>query len=149
MDFLPSLSSLLGWKRVALHIIFLKLGGCLRAAIGGSLKTSFSSGFLKIIAVWCLLRTTLIFGSSGLKSMGATSLGFSTDIFCFFSRIFFRFSMKSMPGRFLIRLNCESMTFELYCLGIRNSFLSSASLVSNFSSVQQSSIFYRIKNYLI
>ena len=50
-DFLPSLSPLLGCERVALHINFLKFGGCLRAAIRGSLNTSFSSGFLKIIAL--------------------------------------------------------------------------------------------------
>ena len=43
--FLVNLSALLTMLRVDLQSIFLKLGGCLRAAIGGLGKVVFSSGF--------------------------------------------------------------------------------------------------------
>ena len=51
-----------------LHKSFLKLGPCLRAAMGGSGKASFNSGFSFTIDLKCLFITELILGRRGLKS---------------------------------------------------------------------------------
>ena len=50
----------------SLHRSLLRFGPCRSAAIGGSGNTSDSSGFSLIIVRWCLVRTVLIFGRSGL-----------------------------------------------------------------------------------
>ena len=63
-------TSLLG-KETGSTDHFLRFGGCLSAAIGGSLNVVLSSGFLKTIAVKCFVKTSLILGSFGLKSIGS------------------------------------------------------------------------------
>ena len=70
-SFRENLSHLLIVGGLDLHILFLKLGGCLRAAIGGASKVALRSGFFKIIALKCLPKMSFDFGSRGLKSMGA------------------------------------------------------------------------------
>ena len=62
------LSLLLIVGKLDLQIIFLKLGGWRRAAIGGASKVVSSSGFLKSMALKCLLNTSFIFGRRGLKT---------------------------------------------------------------------------------
>ena len=51
--------------------VSLRLGGCLNGAMGASTNTGFSSGFLNINDLKCLVRTELIFGRKGLKLNGA------------------------------------------------------------------------------
>ena len=56
------------------HSSFFRLGGCLKAAMGGSSNTAFNSGFLNSMELNCFSKTLLILGRNGLKLKGATSL---------------------------------------------------------------------------
>ena len=56
------------------HNNFFRFGGCLKAAMGASANIGFSSGFLKIMDLKCLLSTGLILGRNGLKLNGAIIL---------------------------------------------------------------------------
>ena len=106
---LENLSSLEVGYSFDRHKSFLRLGGCLNAAMGASVNTGLSSGFLNNIDLKCLLSTEPMLGRKGLKLKGAMIL---SDFF--FSCIFFlsEFSLlssKLFPGRFLIFLYSASM----------------------------------------
>ena len=73
-QFLESLAALETGYSLDLQIILLMLGGCLSAAIGASLNTFLSSGFLKTIELKCFFRTGPSLGRNGSKLNGAISL---------------------------------------------------------------------------
>ena len=89
----------------------LRLGPCLRHAMGGSGRESLSSGLSESMVRWCFFKTLLIFGRRGLKSNTALTLFFipGSIILIFFCKAFFLFSEKFSPGKSLTLLNWLSI----------------------------------------